>query len=282
MNWFQDFIDEILAILALAVPALESLLKLDPSNFWIWIGASIGFATLMYGISRFVGRLWFKKYQLSMTQHFFWFFASVLSGCGVMLWVASTHLANGLVLLLMGWQSQIDADTKWGEVTHIACYEAVKALNIEDFTKHPHPSTGKGSTIPLNKPESRLTDARVMIDRASVHFADAYPSIGRLLNVTNGLDLPTSELNAKVDAFFDTADFDSERKKSLPQSTSIKMCADILTETFSGRSDTLVYLTRFIALAIPLLTWLALFGWIGSDANKIMRNRIRRVNITSR
>lgn len=282
MNWFHDFIDEILAILALAVPALESLLKLDPRNFWMWIGASIGFAALMYMISRFVGRLWFKKYQLSMTQHFFWFFASVLSGCGVMLWVASKHLANGLVLLLMSWQSQIDADTKWGEATHIACYEAVKALNIEDFSNHPHPSTGEKTSIPLNKPESRLTDARVMIDRASVHFADAYPSIGRLLNVTNGLDLPTSELSAKVDAFFDTAASDSEGNKSLPQSTSIKMCADILTETFSGRSDTLVNLTRFIAAGIPLLTWLTLFGWIGSDANQIMRNRIRRVNITSR
>ena len=138
---------------------------------------------------------------------------------------------------------------------------------MEDFTDHPPPSEG-GHWIPLTKSESRLADARVVVDKASQHFAEKFPALGRLLDVEEGLGLPTSELKKDVDAFF------AAGNNTLPMPKSVEICASMLTRLFAKRSSTLVTLTRIVAVGVPTVTWIFLFAWAGRTAHRIMGGKI--------
>jgi len=193
--------------------------------------------------------------------------ATVLTALGAILWVAGNNLRAGLALILVAWQGAINEDGPWAQRTFVARYETVKKLGLEDFTNHPHPSRG-GTTIPLNASESRLQDARVVIGLASVHFAGAYPALGRLLKVTDGLAAPISRVKNQVDAFFATGEH------IMPAAKTIKMCAEILKETFEGRYGALVAMTRWIAVGLPVISWLALYVWIARASSKIIKSKV--------
>lgn len=274
MSALEKKFEEFCAIITLIIPALESLASTSLSNFWFWVSFSIIFAAVMYCVMVAFGRLVFKKYRLTLTQHVFWGFNSILSGCAILFWVVGQNLAPGLALLLVAWQGTINNDQFWADATNAACYQAVKNLGIEDFTNNPPPGLGVRASIPLNHPESQIVFTKVMMNRSAVHFSEMFPAIGRLLDVTDGLDTPSAEFTEMVKDYFDRAEPDHEGIKNLSHSESVGMCSSILRETFNSRVESLEILTIFVSIAVPTAAWLLLIVWVLCRSRRVMSNLI--------
>jgi hypothetical protein len=277
MDSLYDILEELGAIISLALPALESLSNSKPSDFWFWIVVSVVFAACMYFLMWGLGRLVFKRYKLTVAQHLAWGGCSLLSGAAIMFWVVGQNLAPGLNLLLLFWQGSIKQDQQWAGQTYAACYQAVKDTGKEDFSKSPPPPLGVNTFIPLNSDEAKMAYTRVMMDRTAVHFATDFSALGRLLNVTDGLDTPSSELKAKVNEFFKQAKPDAEGNKTLPRSEAIAMCSDILRENFQSRVGSLETLTLAVSYIMPALAWLGLMTWVLYRSNTDIGNLVARI-----
>lgn len=280
MDSIRDILEEILAIITLVIPALESLANSNPSNFWFWIFVALLISLGMYLLVLGAGRLSLKGYRLTKLQHLSWVVNSLFSGAAIIVWVVGQNLAPGLALVLLAWQHAINDDQNWANETYMACYQAVKDLHVEDFSNFPPPGPGVRTSIPVNQPESQMALTRVMTDRAAVHFATSFPALGRLLDVADRLDTPSSELKVMVEEFFKQTKADGNGKKFLPQTKSIEMCSDILRETFNSRVESLQSLVLFVSIAVPSAAWLLLLTWVLCRSRRLMSGLIKTIQPT--
>jgi hypothetical protein len=270
MTWINELYEELAAIVALLPHALWTYYSLSIPDFWNTIIFSAIIALFVYFGVRFIGKWWFKRYELSFGQHIGALFATALTALFSVIWVAADFLVGGLSAVLLLWQATLNLNPAWEGSAQVAGYEAVARTGKEDLRTHPHPNQG-GRFTPLMHSESRLAYASAVMDLAASNFSSFNPPLGRLLDATSGLDTPASEVKSMTDDFFATGE------TLIPVNKTVQMTADVLRREFESRSDSIVDVARWTSALLPLTAWIVLLSFVGRKSAGVMRGKIGHV-----
>lgn len=258
-----EWLDNLAGLAGLAGPAIATFSKVNPAAFYKSIIIAIVLAAVLLSICLSVGRLWFRRYQLSFGQGLFAAVAVLITAFSTFMFGAADYLKPALSAVIVTWQGSVKHDRQWTDEAFAEAYQQVQRLGIEDFSKSPPPSQG-GHMIPLTHEESRLADAKSTIQSAAAHFVHAKPLLGRLIKAYQGLEIPAHDVKVAVDGFFATG------KNIMPHEFAVDLCAVALEKLFESRMDGVITTCRVVLTFIPLLLWAVLLLWVARRAHNLI------------
>jgi hypothetical protein len=204
----------------------------------------------------YYSRLWNIRYRVTLTHHLLCAVAAILTVIFTLTFVSLKYTKDIAYSIIATWQQQVKSDSGWNAQTFRKSYDKVKALGVEDFSRYPHPNEG-GRLMPLNKPESRKTNATVYATDAVLHFKHSHPYLALILRAQPGISIQV--IRADTDHFFathPTGIYSAANAVDLAAKY-IKSGLDEQVPRMVAVSRTLIVFLFLLVQAIPL----GLIGW---------------------
>lgn len=225
-------------------------------------------ATLLSGLcwwlcSRF-SRLWNTRYRITIKHHILCLIAAFLTFAFSLTFASLKYSEEVARSTISSWQSEIKQDKSWEENTFRKAYEAVKALNVEDFSKVKHPDEG-GSSIPVTKEESMIAFSKVYANQAVKHFDDTNPYLSKVIWAQ--AEIPTKVISEDVKKFMSEGVF----SKTYSTNKAINLAAEYIKQGLDEQTPRIVYELRILLVILFILVQAFPFGWIAYAAYKDLK-----------
>jgi hypothetical protein len=171
------------------------------ATFLITLAVGILLGGVCWLLCNYYSRLWNVRFRVTLTHQLLCAVAAILTVIFTLTFVSLKYTKDIAYSIIASWQQQIKYDSRWNGQTFRKSYEKVKALGVEDFSRYPHPDKG-GKLVPLNKSESRKTNATVYTTEAVLHFEQSHPYLALILRAQPGISIQV--ISADTDHYFAT------------------------------------------------------------------------------
>jgi hypothetical protein len=167
-------------LFSLLIGCVALLATLEPRTFWLVVALGILFAAVCWSACNYFSRLWNLTFRLTLRHQLLASTAAILTLVATVLFASLKYTREAAVLSIDLWQQQISADVAWSDRVFAQTYEAVKSLNIEDFSQYPAPQAG-GHVVPANHKESQKLTASIYANSACKHFDNHRPFLSAIV-----------------------------------------------------------------------------------------------------
>jgi hypothetical protein len=216
-------------------------------------------------LCNYYSRLWNVRFRVTLTHQLLCAVAAILTVAFTLTFVSLKYTKNIAYAAIAIWQQQIKSDSHWNAQTFRKSYEKVKALGVEDFSRHPHPDQG-GRMVPATKGESRKAVATIYATEAIQHFKHSHPYLALILRAQP--DISIRVISDDVDRFFATHPGETYSAGNAVDLAAkyIKSGLDAQVPRVVTVSRTLIVILFLLVQAIPL----GLIGWAAYQDVKII------------
>ena len=227
-----------------------------PSLWFIFLFGVLFAAGSWVGAVMFA-KLWNRKYQLRPWHHLLCGIAAVATLIVTVTWPITTYVMTATNAVDQLWQRHLAADENWQQQTFTQAYEAVRRLDLEDFSSIPPPSI-LGSRIPLTDPASVQAVASVYVRASSEYFRKQFPQLGMFLQ--------QKQEGEAID--FDTGlqSLLEESGVVYPLDQTARYAASGLTVILLGHVQGWIWKVRLVTVGLFLTLQVLSFGLIGFAA----------------
>jgi hypothetical protein len=245
-------------LFSLLMGCVALLLTREPKVFLLVLVIGIVLAAACWGACSYFSRLWNLSFRLTWTHHLLCGVAAVLTLMATVLYASLKYTQAAALDSIDAWEQQIIHDGAWSNQVFVQAYEAVKRLNIEDFSNYPPPQAG-GHTIPAGHEESGKLIASTYANSAYRHFNSHRPFLSAIVPA----DVPLAKLEEDLRNWFEQhPDSNYELKRAVDLAASeIKAGLVPRTPRVITVARTVVILGLILAQAVP-------FGLIAHAAYK--------------
>lgn len=206
-----------------------------------------------------------RFFSFRFRHHFFCGLAAVATLVFTLLFAGFRYTEDVAKIMVSMWESQIQQDRAWSRETYIDAYEAVYALRdssggqLEDFTGHPHPETGRDTSIPTTQERSQEMAAETYARSAVDHFQGTHPFLSKILWAKS--DIAQKVIVDDVQRVF------ASGASTYRARDAIEIAGEIIRKGLERQAPRVVLITRILlviafllvqALTIGLLIWAAL------------------------
>lgn len=156
-------------------------------EFFIAVLVGLVLGAGAWWLARAVALRYNRQFAFTPQYHAYCALAAVLTLVFALLFVAMQYTGPAARAVVAAWELSLSRDGQWSSDTFRAAYEAVydlhdaKGVQIEDFTGHPHPSTGLPTVIPATSVRAQETAAEVYARSAVDNFRERHPLLSKLL-----------------------------------------------------------------------------------------------------
>jgi len=241
---------------------LLSKLHDDSTTFSITVTIAILLSVGCWVICSYFSRLWNKRYKITSTHHVLCFFAALFTFIFSLTFVSLKYTEEVATLIVFNWETEVKNDQKWKKNTFIKAYEAVKSLNLEDFSKTLHPNDG-GNTIPATKDESRIKFASVYANEAVKHFDKSHAFLSKIIWAK--AEIPSKFISKDVKDFFSNP---LNLFQSYPVEKAINLAAQHIRQELDRQTPNVVSSLKIMLIILFFIIQSIPFGLIGYAAYK--------------
>jgi hypothetical protein len=159
-------------------------------------GSGLFFTALVIGLVLAGGAWWLSHwialnynrfFSFRLRHHVFCGLAALATLIFTLVFVGFRYTEDVAKIMVSRWETRIQQDRNWSRNTFTKAYEAVYDLRdssgarLEDFTGHPHPKTGRDTSIPTSHERSQEVAAEIYAQGAVEHFQDTHPFLSKIL-----------------------------------------------------------------------------------------------------
>lgn len=229
--------------------------------FILTLVVAIFLATMCWIACTFYTRLWNLHFRLTKIHHVLCAVAALLTLLFTFVFVSLQYTQQVSVNLIDFWKNeQIKTDHNWQQATFHKTYEAVKALNIEDFSNYPHPDEG-GHLFPSSQAQSREVTATIYATESIKHFQANHPYLSKILWA--GAEIPTQIIHQDNNTYLDL-----EKGDVYPLDRAVDLAANYITQGLIEQTTRVVKTTRIIIIILFLIIQAIPLSFIGYSAYK--------------
>ncbi|MGI9175118.1 MAG: hypothetical protein ACR2GR_07360 [Rhodothermales bacterium] len=163
----------------------------------VLVGALLGFgiALVLWVACGWSARLWNQGYRLRLRHHLLRGVAALFTFLAVLGWSVTSYVDGLTETTEQRCGDLLDEGDAWLQQTFAEAYAAVQALETENFSVVPNPST-PGSSIPLTSPAAVQAVADVYAQSTLAYVGEEMPLLVPL--VERGLEAVTGKLAAAL------------------------------------------------------------------------------------
>jgi hypothetical protein len=228
----------------------------EPRAFWIVFLAGILLAAACWMGCLYFSRLWNLTFHMSATHHLLAGFAALFTLLFTVLFASLKYTREAAIVSIDLWQRQISSDEAWSNQAFGRAYEAVKRLNVEDFSQFPPPEAG-GHTIPVKHDESRKLTAATYAKGACEHFDHQRPLLSTIVRP----DVPLQRV------YEDQRDwFNQHPDSTYDLARAISLAASEIKSELIPQTPRVILVSRLVAVLGLVMIQALPFGLIARSA----------------
>ena len=218
-------------------------------SFWILCG--------------FYSRLWNRRFKVTPTHHLVCAIAAVSSFVFALAFFALKYSEEVAVLSVQHWQHSINSDSRWQNEVFVKAYNAVKALDAENFSGYPPPAEG-GNFIPSQYDSTKKRIASIYANAAVDHFNSSHRYLSKFLWADP--DQSSETINRELVVFFQKNPGEKYDLRG-----AISLAAEHIQQGITQQIPRFVLTLRVFAIILFTFTQAIPFGMIGYAAYKDLK-----------
>jgi hypothetical protein len=237
------------------------LASMEPKVFLLAILVGILLAAACWIACLYFSRLWNLAFHMTPTHHLLAGVAAIVTLLFTVLFVSLKYTEEAALASIYLWQEQINRDMLWSSQVFAQAYEAVRRLNIEDFSQDPPPQTG-GHLIPVSHDESRKLVASIYADGACRHFNTHRSFLSAIVRP----EVPSAKIDEDQHAWFA-----QHPNSNYDLSRAVELAASQIRSGLIPQTPRVILVARILAVAGFTLAQAVPFGLIAHAAYKDLK-----------
>lgn len=156
-------------------------------EFFIALALGLLLGGFTWWLAHFVALSFNRQFSFKAQYHAFCAITASLTLVFMLLFAALKYTGTAAQAMVDEWEISLGKNSVWADKTFLEAYEAVYELRdtegqqLEEFSNHPHPGTGRDALIPTNSRQAKQEAASVYARRAVENFRQTHPLLSIIL-----------------------------------------------------------------------------------------------------
>jgi len=234
----------------------------------LWFGVTIVVGVILAGLcwwgATHYSRLFNLEFRITKLHQVLCALAGLLTLSFTVVYASLGYSRDYALQSIDSWSDRTKADHAFRANTYRKSYYAVKALNVEDFSKFPPPGQ-PGSRIPTSSQKARETTSTIEAGEIRDSFSRVHPFIGKVI---------WPDRNAPIRmALADQNQWFGSGNRTYPVERAMTLITNHMRQNLTTQLPRVVRTARLLAVIVFLLAQAIPFLWIGIAAYRDLKLR---------